>query len=518
MTEPVYLLDLIAVMKPLKKSLPIIFFILASLCAIKYLHINEHLSKRPCSMHVWAQCMRASIAENYYEESLNFRLPRLHNVLDGKGITGLEFPFVNYCVALLYKIFGFNEFYFRGFVMVSLFAGLALFFLLSHSILKNLFISLLVTGVCFFSPVLVYYTANFMPDTTSLGLVLMAWYLFFKYHTTGKVKFMYWLFLPLTIAALIKITSLIAFGVMISLLLLDLTNFFKSTNNGKPLIQHKKTFILLIAAGIASVIGWYVYAQWLSKVYHSNAFTLSSEYVTTKKEFLEIWAVIVKRWTDQYYNITFYYVLLAMLLILIVFAKRVSRLLFSITFFTILGSASFFFLMFFQFKDHDYYIIPLLPCVFFLTLTFFDLVVRLSNEFYMPIKYIVSAAFLYVLYTNATLAKINYLDRHSDSYFSNTGYFGMYEDLQPKLREWGIKKHDITLSGSDYTYCNSLYLMNQVGYQFNEYNPDNIRYLMMHNPRVLVLTDTSAFNKAYPNNFKNKIVGWHNGLCIYKLY
>ena len=139
-----------------KKYLPILFFIIASVFVFKYLNIDENLAKRPRSIHSWAQCMRASISKNYAEESMNFSLPRLHNVLDGDGITGLEFPFVNYSVAILYKLFGFNEAYFRGFVYFSLFIGLFSFFLLSKSFLKSILISLLVVGLCFFSPVLVY--------------------------------------------------------------------------------------------------------------------------------------------------------------------------------------------------------------------------------------------------------------------------------------------------------------------------------------------------------------------------
>ncbi|MBK7965050.1 MAG: hypothetical protein IPK10_07010 [Bacteroidetes bacterium] len=62
---------------------------------------------RPQSVHQWAQCDRASVALNYYQEDMNFFLPRVHNLDNGSGITGLEFPFVNYAVAILYHILDF---------------------------------------------------------------------------------------------------------------------------------------------------------------------------------------------------------------------------------------------------------------------------------------------------------------------------------------------------------------------------------------------------------------------------
>ncbi len=89
-----------------KKYFPIIVFLIAAVFVFKFLEFDENLAKRPRSIHSWAQCMRASIAKNYAEESMNFFLPRLHNTLGGEGITGLEFPFINYSVAILYKLFG----------------------------------------------------------------------------------------------------------------------------------------------------------------------------------------------------------------------------------------------------------------------------------------------------------------------------------------------------------------------------------------------------------------------------
>lgn len=502
-----------------RKIIPIFCFAFASFFVFKYLRFDENLAKRPRSVHSWAQCMRASIAKNYSEESMNFFLPRLHNVLDGQGITGLEFPFVNYTVAILYKLFGFNDAYYRGFVCFSLFFGLFFFFLLSYSFFKNILISLLAIGLCFFSPVLIYYSTNFMPDVTSLGLVLTSWFLFFKYLNTKKTKYVYWLFFALTLATLIKITSFIAIGVLICLMFLDSLNFFNKTNSGEVLIKHKKHFIYLIAIATSLVISWYIYAQWLSTKYHSNAFTLAGEYVTNKKEFVAIWRIILRDWLPEYYKPEMYGVLLFMLIVLVPFWKYVNRLLFAILLFTTLGSISFLLLMFFQFRNHDYYIIPLLPSVFFLIITFFDLLVRVSNKFFTPIKYIVSVILIFTLCNNALYSRERYAYRQSDRYLDNTkDDYRMYYDLETKLRLLGINKHDVTIVGRDDTYCNALYLMNQVGYQIKDFNnKERLNYLFALKPKYLILTDTGTFNKAYPNTFKNKIIATHNGLFIFKL-
>lgn len=496
----------------------LLIFLLFSIIAIKYLNIDMYLTKRPCSMHVWAQCMRASIARNYYEESFNFFLPRLHNVLDGEGITGLEFPLVNYCVAILYKIFGFNEGFFRGFVLFTLFLGLYYMYKLSFNKFNSISISLLVVGVCFFSPVLVYYSSNFMPDTTSLGFVLVGWYCFFKYLSLQNKKYMYIMFLLFALASLVKVTSLISIGVIISVLILDYFKFFHATNENRFLIVNKRPFIVLVFLTILLVFSWYYYANWLSEAYHSNAFTLGSVYSQSKEKFWEIWKVIRYKWFYEYYNPIFYFALLFMIYCIAIFWKSVNRLYFVITFFTVLGSFAFTMLMFYQFKNHDYYIIPLLTSVFLLTFVFMDLINTLSLKYFMSLKYIVSLGLLFVLIENSKYSKINFLDRYSESYYVNTGDFSQYYDLEPVLRLLDIKKHDITLVGSDYTYCNALYLMNQVGYQFNEYNKDDLNRLFNYNPKYLILNDTAKFNNSYPNNLNSKIIGHHKGLIIYKLY
>jgi hypothetical protein len=96
--------------------LSVVFFIISINIYHKYLGIYDHIEKRPCSVHIWAQCARASVALNYYKTDMNFFKPHIHKYLNGEGITGLEFPLVNYIPAVLYKLFGFNEAYYRGFL------------------------------------------------------------------------------------------------------------------------------------------------------------------------------------------------------------------------------------------------------------------------------------------------------------------------------------------------------------------------------------------------------------------
>ena len=85
-----------------------------------YLGVGQQniIPLRPQSVHQWAQCDRASVALNYYQDDMNLFLPRVHNLDNGSGITGLEFPFVNYSVAILYKFFGYHEWMYRALMLL----------------------------------------------------------------------------------------------------------------------------------------------------------------------------------------------------------------------------------------------------------------------------------------------------------------------------------------------------------------------------------------------------------------
>jgi hypothetical protein len=506
-------------MMKLNKILKTAFFLISVHFLFTYIGVYKTMHLRPRSIHSWSQCERASIALNYYQTDMNFFKPRIHKLHDGDGITGLEFPFVNYTVAILYKLFGFHEFYYRAFVLATLLFGVLLFYFLSFSFTKNYLLSLASIGAAFFSPVLMYYAANFQAETTSLGFVLASWYFIFKYFNSSKKKYFYWFFTFAALAALVKITSLIVFGVVFGLVVLDHFKFFHKTRNNIELIPHKILVLCYSALGTIMVFAWYKYANWLSDTYHSDAFLLSQRIVTDKQEAISIWTYIKKTWAYEYYAGETYVLISCILISMILGYKKVSRLLFTVTFLTFLGSCCFVFLLFFQFRNHDYYIIPLLPFVFLLLLTFADFVSRLAENYFPPLKFIV----VIILFFNGKECVIHCKESYSYRYdpyiFAFTGDFTPYEDLEPKLRSLGIKRTDVTLSGTDETYCNTLYLMNQMGWTY-EAGADHawVRSLIKKkNIQYMVINDTATFNRMCQHDFRDKIIGYHKGLFIYKL-
>jgi hypothetical protein len=109
--------------------------------------------------------------------------------------------------------------------------------------------------------------------------------------------------------------------------------------------------------------------------------------------------------------------------------------------------------------------------------------------------------------------------RFSREYIPYFDKSASFNDLEPKLRKFGIKRTDRTICGFDNDWCASLYKMDQLGYTFDEgVSKDQLKTLLESGSfKYLVLTDSTKFNKLYLNNFEKNLVATHRGLLIYKL-
>ena len=154
-----------------------------------YIGVYKFINKRPCSIHSSAQGQRASVALNYYKNDMNFFEPRIQRYITGTGITGLEFPIIYYSAAICYKLFGFNDIFLKLINLSLVIFGLFLFYKLSYSYIKNYIFTIFIISSAAISPVLLFYSPNYLPDAPSLGLVLASWYYFFRYINTNKNKY-----------------------------------------------------------------------------------------------------------------------------------------------------------------------------------------------------------------------------------------------------------------------------------------------------------------------------------------
>jgi hypothetical protein len=236
------------------------------------------------------------------------------------------------------------------------------------------------------------------------------------------------------------------------------------------------------------------------------------------KETLDLVWKYAQNWIFDYYSYESYVLFAIAILLIPVLVKHANRLLLTITVIYLLGSLCYVVLFLYQFMHHDYYIIAMLPCTFFLLLTFFDLVNRLAHKYSL----LINMAFIIVVFFNVKESvercRKVYTERFEAKAYLNTDYRAYY-DLEPRLRALGIKREDKFASAFDHSYSNTLYFINQAGITigYESSTEDIARELSSPEIKYLVLSDSAGFNKVYPNDFAKKIILYHRGLIVYKL-
>jgi hypothetical protein len=309
----------------------------------------------PHGFHEWAQADRLALALKFYDNGMNFFKPATFNLSSVNGVVGVEFPIQSYLAAALGHIFGRDNISicFRLLTLLINYAGLAALFLLCYRHTRDIIVSLLVPVFFFCSPVFVFYSCNYLPDTAAVSLCFVGFYFFDEFIHWYRFKSLAATIVALTLATLIK-TSAGTFlvGVMGVIVL------WPGIRKG---INHKVQTVLLFFGSVGVLVSYYFYNQYLNSTYHSDLF-LSKPYPFGKGEFSEYINHAFKDfWMREYFVLPQYLLLAAIPAAGIPLLSRsrsgktmlVANALF-------LAGVVFMALMFgHQFMQHDYYVIAI---------------------------------------------------------------------------------------------------------------------------------------------------------------
>ena len=211
----------------------------------------------PRSVHVWRQSHTLAVARNFYEESMNLFKPRIDGRKNKDGVTGMQFPFFEYNLAMIYKVFGFRQSFPRILNFFYFCLGIIGVYYLFLYFYKTYLGAALAAWTFTWSPELFYYSICALPDISALTFSVWGLYFFFRWFDDEKdIRFFYLSLIAISLGGLIKIQYL-SVGFPIAVIVL------------RKAFQHKiskKTSILLTVFGIISVclpISWYMYANYL---------------------------------------------------------------------------------------------------------------------------------------------------------------------------------------------------------------------------------------------------------------
>ncbi len=489
------------------------FFVLMLLLVYYLLNYQEILFLRPMSIHQWAQCDRASVARNYAQDGMNFFKPHTHFLSNTEGVTGLEFPLMNYLAAICYKLFGFNEFWYRALSLLFLSVGLFFTFRITELFLKQTVLAVLLTLSWYLSPILCYYSPNFLSDAASLGFIMSAWYFYFRYREERTKKFLLLFFLFATLASLTKVTSLISIVVILTITLMEY--FSSNVNLFKQLLKqvtvNRKEIVICAVLTFLLVIGWYGYAAILSNKMTDKIFLVGINPPQSWSDFPWVWNDIKKLWLPYYYHWSMYIVYAISMLVLVFRFKKLHPLLRLITLGLGVGTICFVFLFFNQYRVHDYYIIALLPFFFFLVVAVVHYLQTVTQN-QQRLKYLLHTFLLIICCISTWWCSIYLADKYTNDHLP-------YYNIEGYMESFGVQPSDKVITLYDNSFNIQLYLMNRKGWRIeeNKIETKRIESYINRGAKFIMVNDTSALNNVFLKPFLKKETGEFLGVHIFSI-
>ncbi len=258
------------------KKLPWVFLVLfllgAGVRAINVWH--------PADRSSWRECDEAGIARNFYREGMNIFYPRVDWRGDTPGYAEMEFPLFPWLTAVLYKIFGYQEYLGRVVSFTFSLLTLGVFFLLARYLLPNVGA---ITAAAFFTfnPIFIYISNSLQPESIMFFFYLLAAYCFLRWYEEDKLGY-FWISCAATALTILSKATAAHLGIFFALLVIHKYGW-------KVFIQFR-LWIFAFLALIPNIL-WYLHSHhfWLQ---YGNSLGVSNEYhwigfdFFTNKEFI----------------------------------------------------------------------------------------------------------------------------------------------------------------------------------------------------------------------------------------
>ncbi len=196
--------------------------------------------------HNWRQTTVTMVARNFLDTDNNIFYPRVDFAGNKSGITGMEFPVLNYLIYLVSLLAGYGHWYGRLINLVVSSMGAWFFF----KTVRKYFIA----EVAFYATLVLLaslwfsYSRKIMPDTFSMSLVMAGFY-FGTNYLEGRGVGNLWLYFILMLTGIL---SKLPSGFILVLFILFV--FDKRTVRNKIVIFSTATVLLLLPVG-----WWYFY-------------------------------------------------------------------------------------------------------------------------------------------------------------------------------------------------------------------------------------------------------------------
>jgi len=494
------------------------------------------MHRGPYSIHQWRQADCLSVTENYRSDHLPFLEPQVHRQNQEKaGKTISEFPIVYYGMAKLWSWFGKHYWMYRflGFLIFSV----GLFYLkkTADRVLNDGYWSSFVALFLFTSPILVYYSNNFLMNTYALGLALIGVYHFHRYHSENRYRNLIFACILFLFAGLLKITALLVF------LAIGGVYVFQLLSKKRPW----KTIVkesLPYAAVLFLILLWQMYVHSYNSANMANIFLQGT---------LPIWDLPAEKlalirhnlWNEilpQVFNIPTILATGALFVFLLVQFKKTTLSYLKVSIFVVLGMMAYFMLFFAVFDVHDYYLINLTIIVPIVLLIFLDFLKNNHAALFQSkiLKSVAAIVLVSGVYYAAVHTRIKYdagdgwvkssslLSKEKKGYWEYYHWwygltFTDLETIDPYLTSIGCDPSKKVVSIPDQSINISLYLMNRKGYTDYGENAfvegERIEKAKEWGAEYLIVNDKRMLELDYMQPFITNKVGETEHVAIFRL-
>lgn len=504
-----------------------------------FLGYNKILDLGPKSIHAWRQSDSYSFALTYFYENNKLLEPSLlFTGENGDSRAISEFPILYYITAKIWKLTGITPMPLKFLNFLILLTGLFHLALLTKKILKDNFWAMFVVLFLFSSPILGYYSFNFIPNIPAFGFALTGLYYLYLFGTSGKTSHLVTYTLIFALATLIKVTSLISLlGALFILFSYYLGNFRKEKLN-----------ILKTAVSLALIFGtywlWYSYTIEYNKVYLQGIFNQSV---------IPIWKLEIERISEiaskfnhyvfpQFFNVIAAYILLAAILAIVLFPGKINVYARRATYIYFLGVISFMLLFFQGLNEHDYFLINSLIVVPAVTIAIILTIKEIYPNIYSSkySKIIGLFILIFLLNSNMIITRSHYnphtnwvkynlplskrqKDKWDYNFYVMKYHYPNYQGMHKYLREIGISYENKIITLGDFTPNKTLSLMHQRGFSEYHYSENHQKKEMIDKmielgAEYLVIGDDKYLEIPQITPFTKNLIGQYNGIKIFKIH
>lgn len=485
-----------------------------------FFHKSNHLF--PSYVHAWTQSDRYALAQGFVMNDMDFFHPTTLNLKpqfepqaplsQEKGITSVDFPIIEYSVAILMKITGISEpIVFRLFVMVIGIIGLFFLFSFCRKLGLSFFNSLILTIFVLVAPVYTYYFNGFIPSSSAVAFCFIAFYYYFNYLNTKKFKFYILIIMFLCLASLIRMPFLIP------LLAVVATQFFVNLKNRKYIWKE----LLTAAAFLVLFVAYFIYNQYLKNKYGS-LFISNLMFAENLKETLSAIVTAISNWKFKYFSLFQYFVLISGF----VFAfaalfqkkdKKFNSLIYSILIW-IFASLVYLFVMAKQFPNHDYYFLDsfFVPFVL-LSIIGISAICKHSRMVEISVGTILFVVVLFASIKSYQIQRERYTFKSYDLYEISRRN---YEDADKLLDKVNVGKEENIVILDAKTTNVPLLLANRRGYTVRHSTEENIRKSLTYNANWYLVQNrffASDILRNMPSITQElEFVGTNNRISVFK--